>query len=230
MLDHRHRAAVLEPFAPARPADPRRADPRREILDALVRTIALRGYDRTTIDRVLALAEVPGPVFDEHFADKQDCLLAALDDLLARIEMAISAQIDATTPWSERVRIGLRTLLVVLACHPDEARVALVECLSAGEPAGAYVRSAVARLVPALEVGRTSEAEAPAGETDHHYCPPPQTSEAVIGGIASILHRRVLEDSTAELPSLLPDLLYFALMPYLGHDRALTAAESTAGA
>lgn len=225
MLDRRHRAAVLEPSAPVRPADPR-----REILDALVRTIALRGYDRTTIDRVLVLAEVPGPVFDEHFADKQDCLLAALDDLVARIERAISTQIDESTPWSERVRIGLRTLLTVLACHPDEARVALVECLSAGEPAGAYMRSALARLVPALEMGRTSQAGAPAPEAGHPHCLPPQTSEAVVGGIAAILHRRVLEGSTAELPSLLPDLLYFALMPYLGHDRALAAAASSAGA
>ncbi len=53
---------------------------------------------------------------------------------------------------------------------------------------------------------------------------PPQTSEAVVGGIASILHRRVLEGHTAELPALLGDLLYFALMPYLGHDRALAIA------
>ena len=55
---------------------------------------------------------------------------------------------------------------------------------------------------------------------------PPQTSEAIVGGIASILHRRVLEDHTSELPALLPDLSYFALLPYLGHERALAAAES----
>lgn len=221
MLDRRQPTAVLEPSAPARAADPR-----REILDALVRTIALRGYDRTTIDRVLTLADVPGPIFDEHFADKQDCLLAALADLIARIERAISAQIEGPVPWSERVRIGLRTLLCVLACNPEGARVALVESLSAGEPAGARMRSAVARLVPVLEEGRTHADALGAGDTGHL---PPQTSEAVVGGIASILHRRVLEGRTAELPALLPDLLYFALMPYLGHDRALAAVEADAG-
>jgi AcrR family transcriptional regulator len=227
MLDRRDLAAVLEPSAPVRSADPR-----RDILDALVQTIALRGYDRTTIDRVLSLAKVPAPVFDEHFEDKQDCLLAALDELIARIAGAVSERVDDSAPWSERVRIGLQTLLAAFADDPDGARVAFVECLSAGEPAIARVRSAMARAIPMLEDGRSRSrrdgaTEAPSPDPDHL---PPQTSEAIVGGIASILHRRVLEGHTAELPALLPDLLYFALMPYLGHECALTAAESAPGA
>ncbi len=227
MFDRRDLAAVLEPSAPVRPGDPR-----RDILDALVRTIALRGYDRTTIDRVLLLAKVPAPVFDEHFEDKQECLLAALDELIAHIEGAVCERVDRSAPWSERVRIGLQTLLAAFADHPDGARVAFVECLSAGEPAIARVRSALADIIPILEDGRSrscldGETGASLPAPDHL---PPQTSEAVVGGIASILHRRVLEGHTAELPALLPDLLYFVLMPYLGHERALTAAESASGA
>lgn len=213
MLDRRRVAVVLEPSALTRSPDPR-----QRILDALVRTVALRGYAHTTIDRVLHIAEVPAPVFDEHFEDKQDCLLAALDELIGRIEGAMLARIDGRAPWSERVRTGLQTLLVALACNPDDARVALVECLSAGEPAIARLRAAAVSFVPLLEEGRSSPE---AGATDHL---PPQASEAVIGGIAAILHRRVLEGNTAELPTLLPDLLYFTLMPYLGHRRALAAA------
>jgi AcrR family transcriptional regulator len=222
MLDRRDLAVALEPSAPASSGDPR-----GDILDALVRTIALRGYDRTTIDRVLAVAEVPAPVFDEHFEDKQDCLLAALDELIGAIEGEISERTENSACWSERLRVGLETLLAAFADHPDGARVALVECLGAGEPAIARVRAAIAKAVPVLEVGRrhTGEAGGPALDTDHL---PPQTSEAVAGGIASILHRRVLEGHTAELPALLPDLLYFALMPYLGHERALVASESAA--
>lgn len=218
MLDRRHVAVVLEPTT----ALMRSPDPRQRILDALVRTVALSGYERTTIDRVLRIAEVPAPVFDEHFEDKQDCLLGALDDLIGRIEYAVLARIDGRAPWSERMRIGLQTLLEALACNPDGAHVALVECLSAGEPAVERLRAAVANCVPLLEEGRSS---AEAGGTDHLS---PQTSEAVVGGIAAILHRRVLEDNTAELPALLPDLLYFALMPYLGHCRALALAGSPA--
>jgi len=225
MLDRRDLAAVLEPTAPVRSADPRRA-----ILDALVQTVALRGYDRTTIDRVLLLAKVPAPVFDEHFEDKQDCLLAALDELILRIERAIAERIDGSACWSERVQVGLRTLLAALAGDPDGARVAFVECLSAGEPAIARVRSALASCVPLFEEGRRRSGDDRGGDagTDDvdiaHL--PPQISEAIVGGIVSILHRRVLEDHTSELPALLSDLSYFALLPYLGHERALAAAES----
>ncbi|MGA8363599.1 MAG: TetR/AcrR family transcriptional regulator [Solirubrobacteraceae bacterium] len=219
-MDRRDLAVVFEPSASIRSADPR-----RDILEALVRTIALRGYDRTTIDRVLLAAEVPAPVFDEHFEDKQDCLLAALDELIARIEGAISERIDSAACWSERVLIGLETLLAAFAGYPDGARVALVECLGAGEEAIARVRSAIARTIPVLEGGRRGESDAEASALDTTHLPA-QTSEAVAGGIASILHRRVLEGHTSELPALLPDLLYFALMPYLGHERALAASES----
>jgi AcrR family transcriptional regulator len=217
MLDRRHFAVDQAVHPDLRAA--RSPDPRRRILDALVRIVALRGYDRTTIEDVLLLAEVPEPIFDEHFEDKQDCLLVALDDLIGRIECTILKRIDGSTSWSERVRLGLQTLLAALACNPDGARVVFVECLSAGEPAIARVHCAMASFVPFLEEGRSAQA----ASTDHL---PPQTSEAVVGGIAAILHRRALEHHTAELPALLGDLLYFALMPYLGHDQALAAAGS----
>lgn len=213
MLDRRRRAAVLEPSVPVRSTDPRRA-----VLDALVLTIAHRGYERTRISEVLALAEVPAPVFAEHFEDKRDCLLAALERSIARIAQEIAQSAEGCESWPERVHAGLQALLETLADRPGEASVVFVECLGAGEPAIARLRAAMASLVPALEEGRHELECDPLGL-------PVQTSEAIVGGIASILHRRVLEGEIARLPGLLPDLLYFALLPYLGHERALGAAD-----
>jgi AcrR family transcriptional regulator len=217
VLDRRHLAVAPEPSAAVRSADPR-----RRILDALIATIARRGYDRTTLERVLHVAGVPAPVFDEHFENKQDCLLQAIDELIGRLECTMSEQISRSAPWPERVRLGLQTLLRALARHPDAARVAMVESLSAGEPAIERLRFALAACVPILDEGLEL-----APSTEHLS---PLTSEAIVGGIAAIVHRRVLEGHTAELPALLPDLLYFALMPYLGHNRALAAAGLRAAA
>lgn len=208
MLDRRRCAVALEPSSLIR-------DPRRRALDAFVRTVAREGYDRTTIEAVLVLARVPEPVFYEHFEDKQDCMLAALDERVRRIEDAICERVAGSTGWSERVALGLQALLEALADDPEGARLALVECLGAGESAVTRLRCAVARCVPLLEQGLSDPETA---DTDHL---PPQISEAVVGGIASILHRLALERHTDELPGMLPDLLYFALMPYLGHERAL---------
>lgn len=191
-------------------------DPKVRILDALIATVSYRGYDRTTVERVLQTADVPAAVFAEHFQHKEDCFLQALDAMIERLQSSVLAQFDSQASWPERVRLGLTALLATLASDPEAARVGMVECLSAGPAAGERYRATLSAFVPLLEEGRRHAA------FPEHL--PPQTSEAVVGGIASILHRRVLEERTHELPALLGDLVYFVLVPYLGHHRALVAA------
>jgi AcrR family transcriptional regulator len=193
-----------------------RPDPRRRLLDAMIETVAQRGYDRTTVSRVLSSADVQEAVFTEHFHDKHDCFWQAVDDLIGRVELGALEQFQRDLPWPERVRMALASLLSSLACNPDGARVALVEMLSVGPAACERQRSALALFASLIEQGRA-------------HCPnsehlPTQTSEAIVGGIAAILHRRVLQADTAGLPALHADLTYFALLPYLDHERARTVA------
>jgi hypothetical protein len=98
--------------------------------------------------------------------------------------------------------------------------VLLVECLSASPEASERHHALLRAFPPLLEEGRFHCAN-----PDHL---PPYISDAMVGGIGSILHRRALEDRTGELPRLRGDLTYFALLPYLGHHRALLAAYATA--
>jgi AcrR family transcriptional regulator len=193
-----------------------RSDPRGRLLDAMIETVALRGYDRTTVSRVLSGAGVQEAVFSEHFHDKHDCFLQAVDQLLLQVERSAAAQFEQPMPWSTRVRLGIESLLGALAAHPDGARVVLVEMLSAGHSSCERQRSTLTLFTSLLEEGRSGS---PGSE---HL--PPQTSEAIVGGIASIVHRRVLQGDTAKLPALLDDLTYFALLPYLDHERALAVA------
>jgi AcrR family transcriptional regulator len=205
-----------EPFVAAPVVRGRPSDPRARILDALIATVSYRGYERTTLERVLCTAEVPAAVFDEHFTDKEDCFLQALDELVERVESRVLERLAHQAPWPQRVRQSLEALLEALTEDPDGTRVVLVECLSASAAASERHR-ALLRLFPALlEEGRFHSAD-----PDHL---PPGTSEALVGGIVAILHRRALEDRTGELPRLLSDLAYFVLLPYLGHHRALLAA------
>lgn len=191
-------------------------DPRMRILDAMIATASYRGYDRTTVERVLQTAKVAPAVFDEHFADKEECFLEALDALITRVECRVRERVERAAPWPERVRESLGALLGALAEDPDGARVVLVESLCACPAAGERHHALLRLFPPLLEEGRF-----------HCANPdllPPYTSEAMVGGIASILHRRALEDRTGELPRLRGDLAYFAMLPYLGHHRAIVAA------
>lgn len=216
MFHRNHLGAQPDPAGTAVHLEQRPGDLRVRTLDAMIATAAHRGYDRTTVERVLQTADIPAAVFDEHFANKEDCFLQALDALIARMQRRVLKAVRRVGPWPERVRLGLGALLEALAEDPDGARVLLVECLGASPAASERPRALFGVFPPLLEEGRLHCAN-----PDHL---PPGTPEAMVGGIAAILHRRALEDRTGELPRLCGDLTYFALLPYLGHQQAIVVA------
>lgn len=193
-----------------------RGDPRERLLQATIETVALRGYDRTTVSRIASVAGLDDAVFGEHFHDKRDCFWQALDGLLGRGERAALELFELELPWAQRVALGIERTLAALAADPACARVLLVEALGAGPEACERRRVALGLLTSLMEHGR---AEGPGAEQL-----PAQTSEAIVGGVVSILHRRALQGETDALPALRADLTYFALLPYLDHERALAVA------
>jgi hypothetical protein len=50
-------------------------------------------------------------------------------------------------------------------------------------------------------------------------------SQAVVGGLYEALYGYIVDGQAARLPDLMPDLLYCALVPYLGHSGALAAID-----
>lgn len=203
-------------FFPPAVAELPGGDPRRRLLDAMIYTAAHKGYDRTTVSCVSATAEVPEELFAEHFTDKQDCFLQAVDELIAGAERAAMAHFARPAPWPERVRAALECLLQALARDPDGARVVFVEMLAAGPAAAERQRRVLALFTALVEEGR---AGAP-----YPDCLAAETSEGIVGGIASILHRRVLQRETGSLPSLHADLTHFVLLPYRNPEQALDEA------
>jgi AcrR family transcriptional regulator len=225
MLHHRRPGAEREstPNSPPAPAIAAAAvahpDPRRRLFDAMIETVASRGYDRTTVGRVCASAGLQEAVFSEHFHDKRDCFLRAVEDLIVHTERTALECLSRDAPWWERVRAAIDGLLRALAENPLAARVVLVEMLAAGPEACERHRSMLALFTSLMEEGR--------GDCASPECLPEQTSEAIVGGVTSILHRRVLQGDTARLPALRADLTYFALLPYLDHEHALAASRDT---
>jgi AcrR family transcriptional regulator len=213
MLHHSHSDVTPAPVALATAPRP---DARRRIFDAMIETVARRGYDRATVSRVLSSADVQEAVFSEHFHDKHDCFMQAIDELIGGVERAAVERFQDTAPWPERVRLGLRSLLHALAHNPDGTSVTFVEMLGAGASACERGRTALSLFASLMEEGRSY--------ADGSEQLPAHTSEAIVGGIVSIVHRRVLQGDIAELPTLHADLTYFALLPYLDHERALAAA------
>jgi len=186
--------------------------PRARLLAATIQTVALRGYWDASVSELVSASGLDEAVFNEHFEGKRDCFVQAIDEILRAGERAALELFELELPWSERVKLGLQRLLGALAEHPLAARVLLVDAYGAGPEPYERLRRACMLLVEFMERGRNgspSAAQLPA-----------ETSETIVGGVLSILQRRVLQGNTDELSDLLGDLVYFALLPYLESEQA----------
>jgi AcrR family transcriptional regulator len=182
---------------------------RERLVAATVSVVAEKGYAEATVADILEYSGVSRKTFYDLFTNKEDCFLVTYDKLIDTLAEDVGGAFTQATSWPERVRKGLSSVLELMAEHPEGARVGLVEVLAAGPRALDRYDHAVRRFVPLFDQGR---ADSPYGDQL-----PPNISEAVLGGIAQVLYLRVLARDTATLPEALDELLYFALVPYLGH-------------
>jgi AcrR family transcriptional regulator len=198
------------------------ADSQRErLLAAIAQEVAARGYRATTITDVVKLASVSTRDFYELFKGKEECFLAAFDVLRDHVEELIREAVAAEDDWPHQVVAALRAGLEFFAAEPTLARLCLLESVSATPAIAVRFREAVLACVPALAGGR-EELEDPASLL-------PETEDALLGGMVSLLTRSIVAGETESLPSLLPALADFALSPYLGAERAAALAAAVAG-
>jgi AcrR family transcriptional regulator len=192
---------------------------RERILDAMAQACASEGYGGATVAAVIARAGVSRKTFYEQFRDREDCFLAAYDAILARfLAEVIAAYQQPELDWPLRVRAAVQALLAFLAAEPAYARMCIVEVLAAGERANDRYTWAVRALASLLDEG---SAQLPNPEEV-----PASISGAVIEGGAFLIREQILAGRNEQLETLLPDITYAALVPYLGQDEALRVAQA----
>jgi AcrR family transcriptional regulator len=187
---------------------------RERLTSGLILTLAEVGYQKTTVSMIGRRAAVSKSDFYKHFDSKDDCFFAAYDYAVDRIRStAVEAcASNSTAEWPERVRAGVTALLTLLASEPPLATIVLAEGLRAGRGIYDRYQAAVESFVPLLRQG----APDPPGSAPV----PVATDEAVVGGIAALLSRRVVGGEAEDLPKLIGDVLEFALAPHLGTEGA----------
>ncbi|HEX6456419.1 MAG TPA: TetR/AcrR family transcriptional regulator [Solirubrobacterales bacterium] len=193
---------------------------RERLIAGLAEAVAENGYAGTTIAHITRHAAVSRRTFYEHFSSKDECFVAAYDSVMTELNRRVGEAFEQEEEWSSGVRAGLATMLQFLTDEPHLARLSMVEALVAGPVVIERYDAAIQSLVPYFEAGREGRSdEVLAGLS-------PTTEEALVGGIVSLISRRIFADRTAELQSLLPDLVEFALTPYLGSAEAAKIARS----
>lgn len=187
---------------------------RERLISGLIQALYEVGYQKTTVSMIGQKASVSKSDFYKHFASKDDCFHAAYESAIDQIRdpvLAACGQHEADE-WPPRVRDGIASLLETLASDPALASISLVEGLRAGRGVYDRYQAALATFVRYLREGAP---RSPDGEEV-----PEATDEAVVGGIASLLGRRVLAGEVEQMNELLPVVLEFALTPHLGAEEA----------
>ncbi|HEX5928344.1 MAG TPA: TetR/AcrR family transcriptional regulator [Solirubrobacterales bacterium] len=191
---------------------------RERLIAGLAEAIAENGYAGTTIAHITRHAAVSRRTFYEHFASKDECFVAAYDTVMAELRERVSQAFEQEADWPHAVRAGIAAMLHFLAAEPNLARLCMVEALVAGPVVVERYDAAIQSFVPYFQggrEGRSPEVLARLSAT---------TEEALVGGMMSLISRRIIAGQASELESLLPDLVEFTLTPYLGGDEAAKIA------
>jgi AcrR family transcriptional regulator len=185
---------------------------RERILDAVADVASLAGYAAMSVEDIIVTAGVSRRTFYDHFSDKEEAFLAAYDAVVLQLVERVQGAFNANTTFGSRVRECLAAFLGFVASEPRFADMCIVEVLAAG-PQAVERRNGVMRVFAEMVT-------AAAAEDITELTPPPLTAETIVGGIYEVVYSRVIQGQTAMLLSLLPDLSYSLMLPFIGPDEA----------
>ncbi len=200
---------------------------RSRLLAAAVVAVDELGYADTTVADVTSRARVSRRTFYELFANREECLAAVLEDVVALVKGEIAAAGLEGLSWCEQVRGGLWVILSFLDREPALARVCVVQSLRGGMKVLKHREAILADLAAVVDEGRFESARG-AGCT-------PLTAEGVVGAAFTIIYARLLRGEREPLTGLLGELMGIVVLPYRGaaaarREQARPAPAGTPGA
>jgi AcrR family transcriptional regulator len=212
------RLAKLPPGRHLIPRDFVSQNQRERMLLATAELVAERGYHKTTIESIAKTARVALVTFYEQFASKEECFLAAFDENVAAAREVFEELLDTEQDWPDQIAAGLEIFLEMVVAEQPRAKLCLVESQAAGAAALIRYQAMLEGVASKLREGR---------ELNPRSSRLPEGLEvAVAGGLAWLVHRRLVAGRLDGLLELLPEMLQVTLTPYLGEVEAGRAAEA----
>ncbi|MEV5570424.1 TetR family transcriptional regulator [Spirillospora sp. NPDC052269] len=169
------------------------------LLGAFARTVAARGYSRTSPRDVAAAAGLSEAAFHARFTDLDDCFVALYRHSTGLLRTRADAAFRAAgSDWRAGFSAALATVLAMIAASPEHAHACVLDVSSAGP----RVRRERVRFLSGLRAVLR--------------CPgagvlPDVVRDAIIGGLYGTVYASVAAGRTRELPDLAPALAAFAL-------------------
>jgi AcrR family transcriptional regulator len=200
-------------LAPTMPIDIGARSQRQRILAAMADSCAEKAFASVTIADIVAHASISRATFYKHFENKRECFEAAVEHFAGMLEAAAgSAYASAPLP-TKALQSAIATVLQLLAANPPYAKLLLIEAPTVDPTIVGRYRD---RVIGALEA-----AQGPRKTLDESG-PDPRIA---FGRAQVLMADYVAAGRAEELPELAHELVYIALLPFVGQKRALDQAK-----
>lgn len=192
-----------------------REDRRSTVMDAMVQLALEEGYTNITDAEIARAAAVSTEAFHREFPNKQECLLAVVDEFAAEAHDAVMRATRGDAEWPEAVHKGVEALIGYCAAHPGLVQLSFIDLFEAGEGIAHRVSGLLDGFLSVMTERIPDPERAPA-----------VAGEAIIGAVWAILASYAPHDRLRYLPCLVDHLSFLILAPYIGPRRAVESIEA----
>lgn len=189
---------------------------RDRLAAGMIAAVAEKGYRDATVSDVSAAAGVSRRTFYGYFSSKEDCYLATYEIVARHLAEASLAAGAGERSWARRVRAEIAGAMQLFSANPDLVRFYLQAPPRAGEEVAARYRQGAKMVLAQLGEGAPAKARKPN----------PDVLNAIAGGMAALIVRKVEVGEGERLDELVPDLTELFLSPYIGRKAAARTARS----
>jgi AcrR family transcriptional regulator len=177
------------------------------MLRSAIAVVSEYGYEGMSVARVTERAGVSRRTFYDLFEDREDCFLAAFEDIAGRMERLILASSHPGSSWREEIRSTLLQLLKFLDEEPEAGVLMVVDALKAGPRVLQRRVEILEQLSGAIHRGGSH------ARTGQEL--PPLTGEGIVGALLGVVHTRLLQADPGSMVELLNPLMGIVVLPYL---------------
>jgi AcrR family transcriptional regulator len=189
---------------------------RDRLAAGIIAAVADKGYRDTTVTDIAAAAGVSRRTFYTYFSSKEECYLATYEVIGRYLAAASLSGGEGEEEWPRRVRAEIAGAMEFFSANPDLVRFYLIAPPRAGEAVADRYRMGATRVLAQLSQGLPRDAKRPT----------PDVLNAIAGGMAALIVRKVEAGEGERLDALVPDLVELFLTPYLGREQAASVARS----
>jgi AcrR family transcriptional regulator len=189
------------------------SSPPERILRALAAVVSEKGYHKTTVADVVERAKTSGRTFYEHFDNKEDAMVAALDSGSAQMLAEALPAFRRAHDWQHAVQATQEAMFAFGAQEPEYARLGAVEIFGAGIRALDQREKVTEGMEGLLSAGYELKPDVP-----------PITAEAIGGALYALFYDHVKRKGAERLAEVVPPVVYVTLTPFLGVEKAYSLA------